>query len=434
MIAAAPSIPIGPGVAIPGRFANRHALVAGATGTGKSTTVATLAEGFAAIGTPSLVLDVKGDLAGLATANPTIRLDPFVNANLELWRLGPDLIARAMDLSDAQAGALDVAFAVQEAEGWPLSTLADLRALLQHLAAHTVTVSAAYGLVSASSIAAVQRAALRLERSASGAFGTAAIDMGAIYNAKGMVHVLACDRITRTAGLYGALCAFILTDSYDRFPEVGDLDRPRLAIFLDESHLIFDGAPPALVRRLEQVVRLIRSKGVCLLFATQSPADLPAPIAGQLQNRIQHGLRGVTPADQRGIRAAADSMPSAPGIDAAGMIAKLGVGQALVSVVGPGGVPSPVQLVQVHRSRARLGPLPVSPIAAVEPVAPVVPFSPPSPRSPAYFPDAGATLVDREGEPPAPKSSGRIALDRLLIGIPIVLAFWWISALINAAT
>lgn len=359
------ALPIGSGrngvVSITGQYANRHALIAGATGTGKTTTLATMVESFSAVGTPALIMDVKGDLAGLARANPVDHLDPFTNAQLDLWRLGPDLIARALDLSDAQAGTVEIVFAIADAESLPLSSLADLRDVLNRLAADPKRISAIYGLVSVASVAAVQRAVLRLEREAADAFGPAALDIANLeqrtVGGRGHIAVMSCDQLSRTPGLYAAMCAFILTDLYDRLPEVGDLAAPRLAVVLDEAHLIFDGAPAPLVRRLEGIVRLIRSKGVALVFATQAPSDLPSSIAGQLQNRIQHGLRGVTPADQRAIRAAADSLPRADDLDPATLIGTLGVGAALVSVVGPGGVPGPAELVQIKQSRARLGPL-----------------------------------------------------------------------------
>ena len=393
----APSIPLGVGdrgsVAISGRYANRHALVAGATGTGKTYTLATMAEGFSRAGVPSLVVDVKGDLAGLVRSNPGEILDPFGvegrPARLDVWRLGADLIARALELSEAQSGALDVGFEVARLRGLPLRDLADLRQLLGLLIRDGEAISEEVGLVSASSVAAVQRAALRLERDASGAFGSPFLDVGTLErhgpDGRGWVSVMAAARLTRTPGLYGALCAHILTEIFDRFPEVGDLDRPRLAVFLDEAHLIFDGAPVALARRIESIVRLVRSRGVALVFVTQSPADLPPGIAGQLQNRIQHGLRGVTPADLRAIRAAADTLPRSEGLDVYRAIEGLGVGLALVSVVGPGGVPSPVDVVKIRPPFARLGTLTEGEKADRRPVL--------ISSTPAHFPDAPAVVT-----------------------------------------
>lgn len=400
-------IPIGHGsrgrVTLVGRYANRHALIAGATGTGKTTTLATVAEGFSAAGVPVAIADVKGDLAGLARAVPAALLDPFgkvgAPARLDLWRMGPDLIARALELSDAQSGALDVAFAVADAQGLALSDLSDLRQLLRLLAADHRAVSESVGLVTPSSLAAVQRAALRLEREAAGAFGRPALDVAAFEqhasDGRGVVSILAAAGLARTPGLYGAMCAFILSDLYARVPEVGDLDRPRLALMLDEAHLIFEGAPAALVRQMESVVRLIRSKGVALIFVTQSPADLPAGVLGQLQNRIQHGLRGATPADLRAIRAAADTMPAPRGFNAARAIEGLGVGEALVSAVGPDGRPGLADLVKVARCRADLSPLSPDELAALlpEPAPPPPPVEPTRDRRPARFPVAMAATV-----------------------------------------
>ena len=342
------------------KYANRHGLITGATGKGKSSTVATLAEGFSAAGVPSIVLDVKGDLAGLARCNPAALVDPFGQtgrrAPLDLWRLGPDLIARALDLSDAQSGALDVAFTVAQGRELPLSDLGDLKALLGHCAADRETISADYGLVSASSLAAVQRATLRLERDGAASFGSPGVDVASFMDSAN-ITVVDASHMIRTPGLYAAWVTFILCDLFDRAPEVADLPRPRLVIFIDEAHLIFEGAAPGLIRRLEMVARLIRSKGVGLYFASQSPADIPSSIAAQLQNRFQHGLHGVTPADQRAIRAAADTLPVARGVRAADVIGSLGVGAALVSLVADDGTPGLATVAQINRPRADLRPL-----------------------------------------------------------------------------
>lgn len=342
------------------RYLNRHGLITGATGKGKSNTVAAMVEGLSALGVPSLVLDVKGDLSGLARSTPAALFDPFGQTGrrvpLDLWRLGPDLIARALDLSEAQSGCLDVVFTVAEARGLPLATLDDLRAALGHCAADREAISAEYGLVSQSSLAAVQRAALRLERSGRTAFGSPCVDVAAFMEGR-TVSIVDASRMILTPGLYAAWTTFVLLDLFERAPEVGDLDRPRLAVFLDEAHLIFEGASPGLVRRLEMVARLIRSKGVALFLATQSPADIPPAIAGQLQNRIQHGLHGVTPADQRAIRAAADTLPVRAGIRAYEAIGSLGVGAALVSLVTDDGTPGLADMVRVDRARADLRPL-----------------------------------------------------------------------------
>lgn len=348
-------------VAIPARYANRHVLIAGASGTGKTTTVGALCERFAAIGTPTLVVDAKGDLEGLARHGAGVVWCPFGERGrrrrLDLSAMGPDLIARALDLSEAQSGALEVAFLVAEAEQLPLHSLADLRALLRHCAAHAARISATIGLISAASLGAVQRALIRLERTAGDAFGRPGLDPAEADDGAGRITIYSAAGLTRAHGLYGAACAYILSDLFDRAPEVGDAARPRLAVVIDEAHLMFDAAPPAIVRRMEQVARLIRSKGIALVFATQSPADLPDAIAGQLATRIQHGLRATTPAQQRAVRVAAETLPIAAGIRAREEIGRLAVGEALVSVPDGHGRPTPVDIVRLDRGRLDLSPL-----------------------------------------------------------------------------
>lgn len=328
------SLPIGPGAALPLRYANRHVLVTGATGTGKTVTLRTLAKGFKRAGVPVLMLDAKGDLSG----------DRIETPRLDLYQLGPDLICRALELSEAQAGAIYVLFNMAESEGWPLATLDDLRTLCALAADRHKEVSARFGLVGVATLAAVQRAAVRLQREAAGAFQRPGFDVGKIGQG---VTVLRADRLARSPAAYAALVSFVLLDLYQRAPEMGDTAKPRLAIVIDESHLVFTDAPPGLLRRLESVVRLIRSKGISLVFASQSPADLPTGISGQPATRIQHGLRGSTPAQVKAIRAAAESMPADAGFDAAAAIGRLGIGEALVSVPGPCGVPMPCRRVSV---------------------------------------------------------------------------------------
>ena len=338
------ALTIAPGLSLPLRYANRHALVTGATGTGKTVTLAAMAEGLAGAGVRVLAIDAKGDLESLGRV-----LCPYGErgdrAPLDLYRMGPDLIARALDLSEAQAGALYVLFAMNEAEGLGLATLADLKRLCDIAAADLGRVSALYGLVSRPSLAAVQRAALRLDP---GAFGRPGFDVAKLGQG---VTVWAASRMARNPALYGAAVAWLLLDLYDRAPEVGDRAAPLWAIVIDESHLIFEGTPPAIVRRLEAVARLIRSKGVALIWATQSPADLPANISGQCLTRIQHGLRAVTPLQARGVRAAAESMPQAEGFNAEAAIKSLAVGEALCSVPDGRGMPQLCQRVKITPGR-----------------------------------------------------------------------------------
>lgn len=376
-------IPIGQGTrhaSIAGRFANRHGLIAGATGTGKTATLMTLAEGFSAAGVPVFLSDVKGDMARLASSCPVTWLDVFGRhgrrLSVRMDSLGPDILARLLGLTDIQAGTLEIAYAVAKATNKRLATLADLRALLGFMVQNHRALSATYGQVSPASAAVIQRSALALQRDGSDAlFGDRTFDVAELLRAtpagRGMVTILDAARLSGS-GAYGAALLFILADLFERLPEVGDLEAPRLVVFLDEAHLLFIDMAPALLRRVERVVRLIRSKGVGLYFASQSPVDIPPVILGQLGNRIQHGLRGATLADQRAIRATAETLPVNPAIDAVASIMRLGVGQALVSTVGPDGVPRPVDLVRVRAPECLLAPIPVIERAPVSPApAPV---------------------------------------------------------------
>ena len=342
---------------IAGRYANRHGLISGATGTGKSVTLMTLADGFSRIGIPSLLVDVKGDLARIQNGNPTRRLDalgsaPGERVTLRIDSLGPDLMARVLGLSDAQRGALEVGFALATKEQRSLATLGELRALLAHVAANHRQISTRYGLVSPSSIAAIQRALIGLEREGGAdLFGRSTFDIASLEarapDGRGVVALFDAQRLMRAPALYAATLLFLLTDIYDRAPEVGDLAAPRLVLFLDEAHLLFADLPAPMLQRIERTIRLIRSKGVAVFFASQSPLDIPPTIMGQLGNRIQHALRGATLADQRAIRATAETLPLNPAIDAKAALLNMGVGQALVSTIGENGSPQPVDLVRV---------------------------------------------------------------------------------------
>ncbi|UVK46772.1 DUF853 domain-containing protein [Mesorhizobium sp. AR07] len=328
------ALQIGHGVAIPHRYLTRHVGIFGATGSGKTTTLGALAERAPC---SVLILDAKGDLESLGATllRPAMRPDA----------MGADLLARALDLSEPQAGALQIALAWAEDTGRAVATLADLRSLLNDALRHDL--SAAYGLVSPVSVAAVQRALVRLERGAAWVFGEPPHDP---RDTKGIV-VYSASEMTHLPGLYGAFVAHVLDSLYRGLGELGDVATPGLLVMIDEAHLVFDGAPPAIMRRIEQITRLIRSKGVGLIYVTQSPSDLPYIIAGQLATRIQHALRASTQHHLKALKAAAETMP---GNVSAASILGLATGQAIVSVPDASGKPLPGRLVAVERGRMPL--------------------------------------------------------------------------------
>ncbi|HEY4582994.1 MAG TPA: helicase HerA-like domain-containing protein [Lysobacter sp.] len=371
------------------RMGNRHGLVAGATGTGKTVSLLALAEGFSRIGVPVFMADVKGDVAGIAMAgtpdervrsrvatlgladhapeaNPAILWDLFGEAGhairATVSEVGPILLARMLELNDTQAGVLDIAFRLADDEGLLLLDLEDLRAVLGYLADQRKAVSAKYGLVSAPSIAAIQRALLRLESDGGRRFfGEPALDIADLMrttpDGRGVIGVLAADSLVLKPRLYSTFLLWLLSELFERLPEVGDLDRPKLVFVFDEAHLLFADAPPALRQRVEQVVRLIRSKGVGVYFCSQFPDDVPGEILGQLGNRIQHALRAFTPRDQKAVRVAAETFVPNPAIDVASALTQLATGEALVSVLSTSGIPSPVERVLIAPPRARIGPI-----------------------------------------------------------------------------
>lgn len=374
------------------RRANRHGLIAGATGTGKTVTLQRLAEGFSRAGVPVFLSDVKGDLSGMAMAgSPTSKLhDIFAARAAEVgddgWRyadnpvqfwdlfgekghpvrttvseMGPLLLARLMGLNEVQEGVLTIAFHVADREGLLLLDLDDLQAMLADCAMRADELSASFGNVSKQSVGAIQRALLQL-RSQGGEyfFGEPALDiddfMGTDDQGRGFVNILAADRLMASPKLYATFLLWLLSELFEALPEIGDPDKPKLVFFFDEAHLLFDEAPPALLDKVEQVVRLIRSKGVGVYFVTQNPIDIPEAIAGQLGNRVQHALRAFTPRDQKAIRAAAETFRSNPDLDVATAITELKVGEALVSLLQDDGSPSPVQRTLIAPPAARVGP------------------------------------------------------------------------------
>ncbi|MBK9515954.1 MAG: DUF853 family protein [Anaeromyxobacter sp.] len=369
-------------------LANRHGLVAGATGTGKTITLRVLAEGFSRIGVPVFLADVKGDLSGLARAGgdspkvleraallgldlqpapvPVAFLDVFGEQGHPLRttisEMGPLLLSRILGLNETQAGVLQVAFRVADEAGLLLLDLKDLRAILTHVSEQADTIRARYGNVAPTSVGAIQRQLLTLEaQGGDRLFGEPALDLSDLLrtdlSGQGQVTVLAADRLLRSPTLYAALLLWLLSELYESLPEVGDLEKPRLVFFFDEAHLLFTDAPPELLQKIEQVVRLVRSKGVGVYFVTQNPLDIPDVVLGQLGNRVQHALRAFTPRDQKAVRAAAETFRANPGVDVAQVITELGVGEALVSCLDERGIPRPVERALVLPPRSRLAPL-----------------------------------------------------------------------------
>ncbi|MEH3106668.1 MAG: DUF853 family protein [Sphingomonas fennica] len=374
------------------RRANRHGLIAGATGTGKTVTLQRLAEGFSAAGVPVFVADVKGDLSGLAMAgsptasmhatlaaraaetgdegwsyadNPVVFWDLFGKAGhpirATVSEMGPLLLARLMGLSEVQAGVLAIAFRIADEEGLLLLDLKDLQALLAHVAGRAAELTARYGNVSKASVGAIQRQLLQLEGQGGAAFfgepALAIADLMTVDDAgRGMINILAADRLIAAPKLYATFLLWLLSELFETLPEIGDPERPRLVFFFDEAHLLFDDAPEALLDTIEQVVRLIRSKGVGVYFVTQNPIDVPETVAGQLGNRVQHALRAFTPRDQKAVRAAAETFRGG-GFDVAQAITELKTGEALVSLLQADGAPSPVARTLIAPPRSRLGPV-----------------------------------------------------------------------------
>ena len=369
------------------RYANRHGLVAGATGTGKTVSLMLLAEGFSRLGVPVFLADVKGDIAGLAAAggsnekvaqrvaqlgiddytpeaSPVVFWDLYGQSGHPLRatisEIGPTLLSRMLELNETQSGVLEVAFTLADDQGLLLLDLADLRALLTFVAEQRKEVSTQYGQVSTASIAAIQRSLLGLERDgAESFFGEPALELPDLMrtdlSGRGIVNVLAADQLILKPRLYSSFLLWLLSELFEQLPEAGDLEKPKLVFFFDEAHLLFDDAPPALRQRVEQVVRIIRSKGVGVYFCSQYPDDIPNEILGQLGNRIQHALRAYTPRDQKAVRAAAESFVPNPSLDVAATIAQLGVGEALVSTLQDKGVPMPVERALICPPRCQLG-------------------------------------------------------------------------------
>jgi DNA helicase HerA-like ATPase len=382
--------------------ANRHGVVAGATGTGKTVTLQIMAEQFSAAGVPVFAADVKGDLSGLAvpgTPNPKMQAraesmglalrpeaPPVVFWDLfgekghpiraTVSEMGPLLLSRLLELNDTQEGVMTIAFHVADEEGLLLLDLDDLQAALAYLAQNARAIGQQYGNVSAASVGAIQRKLLTIRnQGGEGFFGEPALRledlMRTAADGRGYVNVLAADKLIGAPRLYSTFLLWLLSELFEELPEVGDPEKPRLVFFFDEAHLLFRDAPKPLLEKVEQVVRLIRSKGVGVYFVTQSPADIPDPVLAQLGARIQHAVRAYTPAEQKGLRAAAASFRENPAFDTAEVLQALEVGEALVSTLDEKGAPSVVARTRIRPPNSRLGPITPAELAAVMARSPV---------------------------------------------------------------
>jgi len=369
-------------------LANCHGLITGATGTGKTITLQTLAENFSKIGVPVFMADVKGDLTGISQtgsigpklaailaergletpsphACPTTLWDVFGESGhpvrATVSDMGPLLLARMLALNDTQAGVLNLVFKIADDQGLLLLDLKDLRAMLQHVGDNASQFTTGYGNVSAASIGAIQRGLLQIEQQGGDKFfGEPMLNIGDFMqtvDGQGVVNILAADKLMSAPRLYATFLLWMLSELFETLPEVGDLDKPKLVFFFDEAHLLFKDAPAVLVERIELVVRLVRSKGVGVYFVTQNPLDVPDTVLGQLGNRVQHALRAFTPRDQKAVKSAASTMRANPGLDIETAITELGVGEALVSFLDAKGRPSVTERVFVLPPGSQIGPI-----------------------------------------------------------------------------
>jgi hypothetical protein len=441
MATAANDILLGKGagpVYLRAKYGNRHGLTAGATGTGKTVSLLLIAEGFSRIGVPVVIADVKGDVAGLGMpgvlddrirqraervgltdhrpeGNPVVFWDVYgVDGHplrATVSELGPTLMARMLELNDTQTGVLEIAFTLADDRGLLLLDLDDLRALLTFVADTRKDVSTQYGLVSAASIAAVQRALLTLEREGGDRFfGEPALELSDLLrtdlSGRGIISVLAAGALIQKPRLYSSVLLWLLSELFENLPEVGDPEQPRLVFIFDEAHLLFSDAPATLLRQIDQVVRLIRSKGVGVYFCSQFPDDVPSEVLGQLGNRIQHALRAYTPRDQKAVRTAAETFVSNPAIDVAKVIAELGIGEALVSTLQQNAVPMPVERTLMAPPRCRIGALTPEERAAIRARSPVgAKYDAPVNRESAY--EILTKKVAEQKAPPPPAAPER---------------------------
>jgi uncharacterized protein len=381
------------------QLANRHGLITGATGTGKTVTLQKMAESFASIGVPVFMADVKGDLSGIGAAgveSPKLKerlaalgIDSFTpQANTAVFwdvfgeaghpvratisDMGPLLLARLLNLNDTQTGVLQLVFKIADDQGLLIIDLKDLRATIQYVGDNAKNFTTEYGNISAASIGAIQRGLMGIETQGGDKFfGEPMLDINDLMqtdaNGRGVINILAADKLYNSPKLYSTFLLWMLAELFEQLPEVGDVDKPKLVFFFDEAHLLFSEAPKALLEKIEQVVRLIRSKGVGVYFVTQNPLDIPESVLGQLGNRVQHALRAFTPKDQKAVKTAADTMRANPEFDAATVIMELGVGEALISFLDEKGRPAIVERGFIVAPGSRLGPLtPAERKAAIE--------------------------------------------------------------------
>lgn len=417
-------------------LANRHGLIAGATGTGKTVTLQVLAENFSALGVPVFCSDIKGDLSGISQpGKPNPKLEQraaalgesdyaYRGAPAVFWdvfgqqghpvratvaEMGPLLLSRMLELNDTQEGVLNVAFKLADDEGLLLLDYKDLRAILVYVAGRADELATHYGNVSKASVGTIQRKLLTLEQAGGEPFfGEPALELADLMlltpDGRGAVNVLAADKLMASPRLYATFMLWLLSALYEELPEVGDLEKPKLVFFFDEAHLLFKDAPKPLIEKIEQVVRLIRSKGVGVYFVTQNPADVPPTVLGQLGNRVQHALRAFTPVEQKGIRAAAETFRANPKFKTEAVITELAVGEALTSMLQAGGVPGMVERTLICPPRSRIGAITPEERQAVMAQSPIGrKYDTPVDRESAYERLQGrATTVPQDSVPRAP--------------------------------
>ncbi len=423
------------------QMANRHGLITGATGTGKTVTLQSMAERLSYAGVPVFMADVKGDLSGAGApgtltpklekriqelgldgfapfANPVAFWDVFGTAGTPVRAtisdMGPLLLARLLNLNDTQTGVLQLVFKIADDQQLLLLDLKDLRAMVQHVGENAKTFTTEYGNVSSASIGAIQRGLLTLDEQGGDVFfGEPMLDIADLMqvdrNGRGVINILAAEKLVQAPALYSTFLLWLLSELFEQLPEAGDLDKPKLVFFFDEAHLLFSDAPQALTDKVEQVVRLIRSKGVGVYFVTQNPLDVPEKILGQLGNRVQHALRAFTPRDQKAVQAAAQTMRGNPKFDAVTAITELGVGEALVSFLDEKGRPNMVDRAIIFPPASRLGPLTADERKGVITASPLhAKYGDPVDRESAYEILRGKQAAAKPGAPARPARPGAI--------------------------